>query len=73
MKNIDYKKAFEKLVEQVKTEHKWAQDDKYIIEWGPDYVKGMRFAYSSIEELAIKLENGEFFEDDCDEGEEYEE
>lgn len=64
MKNIDYKKAFEKLVDQIKTENNWAHDKKYEKEWGLDYCKGMRFAYDSIEELAIKLENGEFIEDE---------
>lgn len=66
--NIDYKKSFEKLVEQIKFEHGWALDvvnagDKVT---GPGsvpaitYNRGMLFAYRSILELAEKLEKGEF-------------
>lgn len=90
---IDYERAFKKLVEQIKTEKKWA-DEAYSVgrdgfikdkrefkqkekkmheceRWVNElrlnecekslaYDKGMISAYRSIEELAIKLENGTF-------------
>lgn len=61
---IDYKKAFEKLVEQIKAEKDWAEEDMLDeIKWQgkPDrYTRGMVFAYGSMFELAEKLENGTF-------------
>lgn len=52
---IDYKKSFQKLVEQIKFENGLADE-----ELKSDYVLGMRFAYGSILRLAEKLEKGEF-------------
>lgn len=55
-KEIDYKKSFEKLVDQIKFEYECAGDpgeNRY-------FDMGMRFAYGSIKELAEKLEKGEF-------------
>lgn len=50
---IDYKKAFGKLVEQIKTEKGWAEEDMSDeIKWQgkPNkYTRGMVFAYRSIE------------------------
>lgn len=60
---IDYRKAFGKLVEQIKTEKRWAEEDKsdeikYLGK--PDrYTSGRIFAYRSMLELAEKLEIGE--------------
>ena len=83
--SIDYKKSFEKLVEQIRLEMKWASE---AVEEHPDnifdlrkklglsraltdkeylessnlnrYYRGMKCAYGFIEELAQKLEKGEF-------------
>lgn len=60
---INYEKAFKKLVEQIKLESKWAKEayekDASIRN------RGIAFAYDSIKRLAIELENGTFeFEED---------
>lgn len=60
MTGIDYKRSFEKLVQQIKTETKWAVQSN--MNEPCDYNRGMIFAYMSILELAEKLENNEFFE-----------
>lgn len=81
---IDYKKRFEKLVEQIKQEARWGEEASKanprpgaFINEGVrptitecleherkqakfTYYNGMKFAYRSIENLAIKLEEGEF-------------
>ena len=64
---IDYKKSFEKLVEQVNFELGWAEEalnkeinkvisDKEKIQ----FYNGMRCAYNSIKNLADELKKGEF-------------
>lgn len=85
--DINYEKAFKKLVEQIKLETKWAEEEykreypeglriptqkstrgctvnQFWIEMSifglERYDKGAIAAYRSIEELAIKLENGTF-------------
>ena len=70
---IDYKKSFEKLVEQIRLERKWSNeefdklggDDAEVINTLEQYnmriyYRGMRSAYRSIDELAELLEKGEF-------------
>jgi len=73
---VNYKKAFEKLVDQIETEEKWANEqyetdcrkgkekggmDTFAVE---RYDRGMMFAYRSIRELAEQLKNGTFEFDD---------
>ena len=65
---MDYKKAFEKLVEQIETERGWAEEEladirEFEIVNGNDrvqYNRGMCFAYRSIAELALKMMTGKF-------------
>lgn len=83
--SIDYEKSFKKLVEQIRLELQWSDeevnkysdnysgmkkrlginraltDKEYLEEMKKNrYFVGMRSAYRSIEELAEKLEKGEF-------------
>lgn len=83
--SIDYEKSFKKLVEQIRLELQWSDeevnkysddysdmkkrlrinraltDKEYLEEMKKNrYFIGMRSAYRSIEELAEKLEKGEF-------------
>lgn len=73
MKNINYEKAFKKLVEQIKIEKGFAQETKGSPYKTPEFNEanrlGMLFAYQSIEELADKLieEGEEFFNNDLEE------
>lgn len=56
---INYKKSFEKLVQQIKFEYSLAENGLKDA-----FGQGMIFAYGSINMLAEKLEKGEFdFED----------
>ena len=54
---IDYERAFNKLVEQIRIERKWADEEP---EDEHRFVRGMRFAYMSIGELAEQLANDTF-------------
>lgn len=63
MEGIDYKRSFEKLVEQINFEYKWAHDKRFNNDRDPHFDNGMKFAYSSIKELSDKLVKNEFFED----------
>ena len=64
---IDYKKSFEKLVEQIKFENELACNDAVNIGVSKQFQNGMMFAYNSIRELAEKLEKGEFeFEEEAE-------
>ena len=73
---IDYKRSFEKLVDQIKFEHGLSKGK--LIEERKDldktrFNKGMDFAYSSILGLAEMLEKGEFdFGDNNEEDEDNE-
>ena len=66
---INYEKAFKKLVEQIKLESEWAKEA--YEEDASTRNRGMVFAYDSIKSLAIELENGTFeFEEDIVDDEE---
>lgn len=60
---IDYEKSFKKLVEQIKFESKVA-DNECNRNMRDRYNFGAKFAYDSIKELVLKLENDEFFDED---------
>lgn len=60
---IDYEKSFKKLVEQIKFESKVA-DNECNRNMCDRYNFGAKFAYDSIKELVLKLENDEFFDED---------
>lgn len=63
--SIDYEKSFKKLVEQIKKEYEWAEEDYQSMIWNHPRDGGIRFAYKSMKEFAEKLEKGEFdFEKD---------
>ena len=57
---IDYKKAFEKLVNQIEKERTWSYDDevKKNHKWHEKYFKGMQDAYDSMADYAQKLKEG---------------
>lgn len=62
---MDYKKAFEKLVEQIETEYEWAREElsdscEFENKERVQYNRGMCFAYASIAELALKMVTGKF-------------
>lgn len=63
---IDYEKSFKKLVEQIHFEYELSIEqtnmDGNSDPFKARFNKGMVFAYGSIDELATKLENDEFFE-----------
>lgn len=61
-KTIDFERSFKKLVDQIRTEYGWAQDENLYVP-DPVFRNGMKSAYRSILELAETLERGEFFED----------
>lgn len=64
---MDYERSFKKLVEQIRVEMGFAKEafkNEKSDEAKTNYNRGMLFAYESIEELASKLENGEFFNEE---------
>ena len=61
---IDYERSFKKLVAQIKMESGFAVNNQFNEIGDPEFNKGMVFAYSSIERLAIELEEGRFFNDE---------
>jgi len=61
---IDYKKSFEKLVEQIRLERQWTENhlnsDEELDLGERKFYIGLRSAYDSIDSLAEQLEKGEF-------------
>ena len=67
---FNYEQAYNKLVDQIRTEYAWASDENLNKNLSKDRKAGMRFAYWSIMTTIEGLENGTLLiEEDEDEEE----